>query len=92
MISSTALATGVSHSLSPPPTFPPTPLAFPYRSRISPFLPHPLHPPAGGPGQHDGPAIGQITLFKNGFKVGEGEFRPTADPKNEAFLRELKKG
>jgi hypothetical protein len=34
-----------------------------------------------------------IILYKNGFKVGEdGEFRDLKDPKNQAFLKEVKQG
>lgn len=45
-----------------------------------------------GDGPGDAPGIGQITLYKNGIKVGQGEFRPLSDPKTEIFLRELKQG
>jgi UBX domain-containing protein 1 len=34
-----------------------------------------------------------IILYKNGFKLGEdGEFRDISDPKNKAFLEEIKQG
>lgn len=33
-----------------------------------------------------------ITIYKNGFQVGNGEFRPLTDPKNVAFLEQLKDG
>ena len=33
-----------------------------------------------------------ITLYSNGFILGNGEFRDTKDPKNQKTLDELKKG
>lgn len=33
-----------------------------------------------------------ITIYKNGFKIGNGEFRPDTDPTNKKFLEELKAG
>jgi len=34
-----------------------------------------------------------IILYKNGFKIGEdGDFRDISDPKNKAFLEEIKQG
>jgi len=35
---------------------------------------------------------GQITIYANGFKVGDGPFRPKSDPQNIKFLEDLKKG
>eukprot|EP00924_Labyrinthula_sp_SR-Ha-C_P004343 maker-scaffold_3-snap-gene-21.10-mRNA-1 protein AED:0.00 eAED:0.00 QI:46/1/1/1/1/1/3/184/259 len=34
----------------------------------------------------------KITLFKNGFKVDDGPFRPADDPKNAEFLKLLSQG
>lgn len=34
----------------------------------------------------------KITLWKNGFQVDEGEFRPYDDPRNQQFMKELKDG
>lgn len=37
--------------------------------------------------------IGTINIYANGFKIGDdGEFRETKEPKNQAFLDELKNG
>jgi hypothetical protein len=36
--------------------------------------------------------IGLITLYSNGFIIGNGEFRDHKDPKNKAVLDDLKKG
>ncbi len=40
---------------------------------------------------HDMPGL-DITLYKNGFQVGDGEFRPVGEAKNDVFLAALKKG
>jgi UBX domain-containing protein 1 len=34
----------------------------------------------------------KITLYSNGFKVGDGEFRPYDAPENQKFMKELKEG
>lgn len=34
----------------------------------------------------------KITIYKNGFQVGNGEFRPLTDKKNVGFLEDLKEG
>jgi len=36
--------------------------------------------------------LGIITLYKNGFKVGDGEFRDKKDPENAKFIKELQRG
>jgi hypothetical protein len=36
--------------------------------------------------------IGTITIYKNGFQIGKGEFRDTKDPKNVKYLEEIKEG
>lgn len=33
-----------------------------------------------------------ITLYRNGFRIGDGEFRDLADPNNAAFLQAIKRG
>jgi hypothetical protein len=45
----------------------------------------------GNPAPHDGPTI-RITLYKNGFVVGDGEFQSLDDPENVKALKELKEG
>lgn len=34
----------------------------------------------------------KITLYSNGFKVADGEFRPYDTPENKEFMKELKEG
>lgn len=36
--------------------------------------------------------MGLLTLYSNGFIIGNGEFRDTKDPKNQKLLADLKKG
>lgn len=36
--------------------------------------------------------IGLITLYANGFIIGNGEFRDIKDPKNKGVLDSLKRG
>jgi len=36
--------------------------------------------------------IGIITLYKNGFRIGEGEFRDSKSPENQRFVQSLKNG
>jgi len=36
--------------------------------------------------------LGIITLYKNGFKLGNGEFRDKKEPQNAKFIKELQKG
>jgi len=37
-------------------------------------------------------SVGQITLYANGFIIGNGEFRDVKEPKNKQFLEDLKRG
>jgi len=34
----------------------------------------------------------KIKIFSNGFQINDGEFRAFNDPKNQAFMKELKSG
>jgi len=36
--------------------------------------------------------IGIITMYKNGFRIGQGEFRDAKDPENAKFVNALKNG
>lgn len=36
--------------------------------------------------------VGEITLYKNGLKIGDGEFRSTSDPANQEFIAALQRG
>ena len=33
-----------------------------------------------------------IIIYKNGFKIGNGDFRPDTDAQNKKFLDQLKQG
>ena len=37
-------------------------------------------------------SVGQVTIYSNGFIVGNSEFRDIKDPKNLQFLNDLKRG
>jgi hypothetical protein len=37
-------------------------------------------------------SLGLITIYANGFMVGNGEFRDIKDPKNKAFIEAMKSG
>jgi len=37
-------------------------------------------------------SVGTITLYANGFQIGDGEFRPSSDARNAVFLADLKQG
>lgn len=45
-------------------------------------------PPSGATDRN----VGLLTLYANGFIIGNGEFRDTKDPKNQRMLADLKKG
>lgn len=47
---------------------------------------------AGGQSGASDRNIGLITIYANGFIIGNGEFRPLSDPKNASFIAELKRG
>jgi len=36
--------------------------------------------------------LGVITIYANGFRLGDGEFQPITIPKNAAFIKSLKEG
>jgi UBX domain-containing protein 1 len=37
-------------------------------------------------------SIGLITIYANGFIIGDGQFRDASDPKNASFIKDLKNG
>lgn len=34
----------------------------------------------------------KLTVYKNGFKIDDGTFRPSTDPANQKFMDEVNKG
>lgn len=39
-----------------------------------------------------GRSLGTITIYKNGFKLGDDAFQHSSDPKNASFIKSLKEG